>query len=72
MLKQAATLLALLPLVAPPPQPYDERADARVELTRMLQCARAEHKPLLVTFGANWCPWCRDATHESRCGGTRR
>jgi hypothetical protein len=64
MLKQAATLLALLPLVAPPPRPYDERADARVELTRMLQCARAEHKLLLLL--------CWYATHESRCGGTRR
>ena len=26
----------------------------------MLQCARAEQKPLLLMFGANWCPWCRE------------
>lgn len=59
MLNQAAILLALLPLLSPPAQPYDERADARAELTRMLICARAEQKPLLLMFGANWCPWCR-------------
>lgn len=59
MLKQAVVLLALLP--APPPsQPYDERADARAELKRMLDCAREEQKPLLLMFGANWCPWCRN------------
>jgi len=26
----------------------------------MLQCAHAEQKPLLLMFGANWCPWCRE------------
>ena len=25
----------------------------------MLDCARAEKKPLLLMFGANWCEWCR-------------
>jgi hypothetical protein len=51
MLNQAAMPFALLPLLAAPPAPYDERADARAELARMRQCARAEQKPLLVMFG---------------------
>jgi protein disulfide-isomerase len=60
MLNQATILLAVLPALSPSPQPYDERADARVEVARMLQCARAEQKPVLLMFGANWCPWCRE------------
>jgi len=61
MLNQATVLLAAMAVLSPPaPQPYDEGADARVEVARMLECARAEGKPLLLMFGANWCPWCRD------------
>jgi thiol:disulfide interchange protein len=40
--------------------PYDEAADARVELNRALQQAQAQHKNVLVVFGANWCHDCRD------------
>ena len=59
MLKLAALVLLLLPVPSPSQDPYDEHADARAELDRMLQCARDEGKPLLVMFGANWCEWCR-------------
>jgi len=45
---------------AAPALPYDEAADARVELNRALQAAQAQHKQVLVVFGANWCPDCRD------------
>ena len=60
MLKVGALLLLLLPVPSAPQGPYDEQADARAEIDRMLQCARDEGKPLLVMFGANWCPWCRN------------
>ena len=50
------TGLTLLPAAS---QPYDEHADARTEIARMLECAKAENRPLLLMFGANWCPWCR-------------
>lgn len=53
-------LLALVVLAGSQGQVYDERADARVEIRRMLDCAREEGKPLLLTFGANWCEWCQD------------
>jgi|GEM_PF-4337719 len=33
--------------------PYDEAADARVDLNRALQQAQAQHKHVLVVFGAN-------------------
>jgi thioredoxin 1 len=45
---------------AAPALPYDEAADARVELNRALQQAQAQHKQVLVIFGANWCADCRD------------
>lgn len=55
-----AVPLVVLPVLAFSPRPYEERADARADVARMLQCAREERKPLLLMFGANWCPWCRD------------
>ena len=55
-----AGVVMLLSPIAPARQPYDEIADARAEIARMLECARAEQKPLVLMFGANWCPWCRD------------
>jgi thioredoxin len=57
MLKPIVLLVSALPIVSS--GPYDERADARAEIARMLECARDERKPLVVVFGANWCPWCR-------------
>ena len=51
-----ACLAALL--VACSPRPYDTRADARAELNRTLQQAKAQGKPVLVVFGANWCKHC--------------
>ncbi len=55
----ALLLVAGTSLVPTAPVPYDERVDARAEIARMLECAKAERKPLLLMFGANWCPWCR-------------
>jgi protein disulfide-isomerase len=40
--------------------PYDEKADAQVELRHALEVARSDHKNVLVVFGANWCPDCRE------------
>ncbi|HYC06176.1 MAG TPA: thioredoxin family protein [Azospirillaceae bacterium] len=41
------------------PAPYDEAADARLELAAALERARTSGKRVLVEFGANWCPVCR-------------
>ena len=59
MLNVIALLLTGVTLLPAGSQPYDEHADARAEIGRMLECAKAEGRPLLLMFGANWCPWCR-------------
>lgn len=37
---------------------YDERADARAEIKEALEKAAAEHKRVILVFGANWCYDC--------------
>ncbi len=48
-------------------QIYSERADAHAEIKEALQKAAAEHKRVIVVFGANWCYDCHvldDAFHR--------
>jgi thioredoxin 1 len=40
--------------------PYDEKADAEAELRQALVAAHSDHKNVLLVFGANWCPDCRE------------
>lgn len=44
--------------------PYDERADAAAAISSARLEAQAEHKFLMVTFGANWCLDCRTLHHH--------
>ncbi len=37
---------------------YNESADARAEIKEALEKATAEHKRVIVVFGANWCYDC--------------
>jgi thiol:disulfide interchange protein len=37
---------------------YSETADAHVEIKEALKKAKAEHKRVIVVFGANWCYDC--------------
>ena len=46
-------------LPRPLPSPYDARADATGQIDAALRRARASGKPVLINFGANWCPDCR-------------
>lgn len=39
--------------------PYDEKADARADVQAALAAAQVSGKPVVVVFGANWCPDCR-------------
>lgn len=41
------------------PDIYDIHADGARQIDAALARARAEHKRVLVDFGANWCIWCR-------------
>ncbi|MBB3195389.1 thioredoxin family protein [Roseateles terrae] len=38
--------------------PYNEAADARVDINQAVAKAGAEHKQVLVIYGANWCKDC--------------
>jgi thioredoxin 1 len=40
--------------------PYDENANAAANLQRALAAARTDRNDVLVVFGANWCPDCRE------------
>ena len=42
------------------PVMYDELADAHRDLAAALETAKAEHKMVLVVYGANWCQDCKD------------
>ena len=39
--------------------PYDEKADATADVHRALGAAAADHRDVLLVFGANWCGDCR-------------
>ena len=40
-------------------RPYDESADAKAQIAAALHDAAASGEPVLLIFGANWCPDCR-------------
>jgi protein disulfide-isomerase len=39
--------------------PYDETADAKLEIRQALTQAATNHTPVIVVFGANWCGDCK-------------
>src|SRR5438067_12807598 len=55
----ALVLAFALTLAHAAPLPYDEKADAKADLQRALSAAKESQMPVLVIFGANWCPDCR-------------
>ncbi|MBC7365455.1 MAG: thioredoxin family protein [Undibacterium sp.] len=40
------------------PDLYDPKSDGEAQITAALATAKAEHKNVLLMFGANWCVWC--------------
>jgi thioredoxin 1 len=57
----AVTIMAGLCVAQTPPvrkQIYDEAADTHAELKEALHRAHAEHKRVILVFGANWCYDC--------------
>jgi thiol:disulfide interchange protein len=61
----------LLASVKPEPGLYSATADARKEIHDALARATAEHKRVLLVFGANWCYDCHvldHALHEGEAG----
>ncbi len=58
MISISSALLALS--VAAAELPYDEHADAQAQIQQALNQARSDHRDVLLVFGANWCPDCRE------------
>ena len=54
-----ATLALVATLAAAATAPYDEHADAKAQIQAALHEAAAAKEPVLLVFGANWCPDCR-------------
>ncbi|MBV8467569.1 MAG: thioredoxin family protein [Burkholderiales bacterium] len=54
-----AALLALGLAASAADLPYDEQADAKADVKQALVDAHRSNKPVLLVFGANWCPDCR-------------
>jgi thioredoxin 1 len=40
--------------------PYDEHANAAQDIQQALALAKADHRKVLLVFGANWCGDCRE------------
>jgi len=55
----ATLLLAVAAHVHAATGPYDEAADAHAAIRGALAAAVQANTPVLVVFGANWCPDCR-------------
>lgn len=48
--------------------PYNPESDANGEVTHALAEAAANHKPVLLFFGANWCANCRALAKSLEAG----
>jgi thioredoxin 1 len=61
MLKRIFTLTILVSLflACSGDKPYNESADAKSDVRQALVEVKENHLPLVLIFGANWCPDCR-------------
>ena len=66
LLSLAISLAAGLAVAAD--RPYDEGADAKAQIATALHEAAAAREPVLLIFGANWCPDCRALDHALKTG----
>jgi thioredoxin 1 len=49
-------------------KPYNESADAKADISKALEEAKVENLPVVLIFGANWCPECRALSKEIGTG----
>jgi protein disulfide-isomerase len=64
----AAALAMAATLAGAADRPYDESADAKAQIHAALLQAAATKQPVLLIFGANWCPDCRALDHALKTG----
>jgi protein disulfide-isomerase len=50
--------------------PYDEKADARLDIQQALAQAATNHLQVIVVFGANWCADCRTLDAAMKTGAS--
>jgi protein disulfide-isomerase len=50
--------------------PYDENADAKLDIKQALSQAAASNTPVIVVFGANWCGDCKMLDHTMKSGAS--
>ena|ERR1039457_778724 len=55
----ALLFLSLAAVAAAADNPYNENADAKLELNQALTQAAVSNTPIIIVFGANWCPDCK-------------
>jgi thioredoxin 1 len=48
--------------------PYHDTADARADIKQALARATDTHTSVIIVFGANWCPDCRELHHAMSNG----
>jgi thioredoxin 1 len=48
--------------------PYNNTADAKADIKQALARAVDTHTSVIVVFGANWCPDCRELHHAMNSG----
>ena len=66
------TLLFMLLTVvtASADSPYNDNADARSDIQQALAQAATNHTDVIVVFGANWCPDCRELEYAMSKGSS--
>ena len=50
--------------------PYDEKADAKLDIKQALAQAATNHQQVIVVFGANWCPDCKTLDTAMKTGAS--
>ena len=55
----ALLFLTLAAVATAADNPYNENADAKLEIKQALTQVVASNTPIIVVFGANWCPDCK-------------
>ncbi|WUH98991.1 thioredoxin family protein [Spirillospora sp. NBC_00431] len=68
-----APSVAESPAASPTPLPraYDPKADAKAEIKAALAKAKRDRRPVLLDFGARWCPDCVLLEHTFRRDAVR-
>ncbi|HEY3857809.1 MAG TPA: thioredoxin family protein [Verrucomicrobiae bacterium] len=48
--------------------PYNENADAKLDIKKALSQASVSNTPVIIVFGANWCGDCKMLDHAMKSG----